>query len=336
MATDEQSQAGKKKGREPITPAKRKRLEQQFEIATKKVASAETADDFLYATELFSQCVLGDPNKLDYVRGYVECQQKKYKNNRKGSPLARFRERGARSGLKKALSQENWDQVIAHGVKVLAVNPWDVPALTGMAKAAEKSGDWDCELFYLKCAQVASPKDPAVNRLCAVALTERGLIDQAIHCWHVVEEASPNDEVAKRAISILMNDRVRAKSYDGESTSRRPSGKGPEAAEETDAEAMLRQKIEKEPGELANYLNLAQHYLAAERYAEAEDVLAKAYEVSDGDVNVREKWEDAQLRRMRQKISRTKDPTARRSSSTSSSNTTWRSAKIAPSGIRAI
>ena len=109
-------------------------------------------------TDLLSQCVSGDPGNPIYVRAYVENLQKKYSNNRKGSPLAQFKERGSRSALKKALAQEQWDEVIQHGLKVLTVNPWDVPTLTGMATAATKFGDRDCEFCYLQCGAVGQSR----------------------------------------------------------------------------------------------------------------------------------------------------------------------------------
>ena len=70
----------------------------------------------------------------------------------KRGPLAQFKERGARSALKKALAQEQWDEAIRQGLKVLTVNPWDGPTLTGMALAAGQEGDRDCELYYLQSA----------------------------------------------------------------------------------------------------------------------------------------------------------------------------------------
>ncbi len=45
----------------------------------------------------------------------------------------------------------------------------------------------------------------------------------------------------------------------------------------------------------------------SDEYAKAEEVFARAYEVSDEDADVRERWEDAQLRRLRKKISQTED-----------------------------
>ena len=154
MATDEPP----KPGREPLPDPQRKRLEKIFEVAGKKAAAAAAPNDFDYVTDLLLQCVTGDPGNAIYVRAYIENLQKKYGNNKKGSPLAQFKERGARSALKKALAQEQWDEVIQHGLKVLTVNPWDGPTLTGMATAAGKTGDRDCELFYLQSALMGSPE----------------------------------------------------------------------------------------------------------------------------------------------------------------------------------
>ena len=300
---------GKKPGREPLSPAKRKRLEKVFEHASKKVAAG---NDFDYASELFTQCVIGESGNINYVRAYVENLQKKYNNNKKGAPLAQFKERGSRSALKKALAQEEWDEAIKHGLKVLTVNPWDAQALTGMATAAVKSGDRDCELFYLKCALTANPKDPVTNRFYAIALSERGFLDQAIACWHRVEEAMPDDDEAKRAIAVLTVQKARSRGeFDDDDTSRKLRVRA-QQQEELTLEGKLQHKIQREPQDLTSYFELAQVYIGDERYQQAEDVLAKAYKISNGDPDVREKWEDAQLRHLRQKISKTNDPEAKR------------------------
>jgi len=59
---------------------------------------------------------------------------------------------------------------------------------------------------------------------------------------------------------------------------------------------------EAEPNNIAHYLELAQLCFNEERYEDAENVLAQAYEASDGDLDIREKWEDSQLRVLRRKI----------------------------------
>jgi tetratricopeptide (TPR) repeat protein len=313
MASDERPEENGKAGREPLSSAKRKRLEKVFEVASKKAAASTTPADFDYVTELVAQCVVGDPSNAAYVKMYVESLQKKYGDNRKGSSLAQFKERGARSALKKALAQEQWDEVIQQGVKVLTVNPWDKSALLAMSKAANKSGDRDCELVYLESALKGSPNDPTCNRLYAIAMTDRGLIDQAITFWHRVEKALPNDEEPKRAIASLTVQKARASGkFDDDDDDARRSRVKSQQQQEISLEQQLQRRIRSEPDNQTHYLELAQFYMNEDRYADAEKLLAKAYELSDGDNDIREKWEDSQLRGLRQKIAHTKDPEAKK------------------------
>ena len=300
-----------RRGREnPFLPPSGSGWRQTFDIATKKAANS---DDFDYLTELFSQCVLGDPGNSNYVQGYIENLQKKYNNNKKGSPFAQFKERGSRSALKKALAQQHWDEAIKHGLKVLAVNPWDVPTLTGMATAAGKSGDFECE-FVLSQHRAPWPI-PGIPPSTGFAAWP----------WPIAESwtrPSPAGIASRRPclttrrpngrIAVLVEQRLRAKGgYDEGDTAREVRVRGEQQAE-LNLEQKMRQKIEQEPQTVAHYLDLAQYYLNAERFGEAEDLLAKAYELSDGDTDIREKWEDAQLRHLRQRLAKTHDPAAKK------------------------
>ncbi len=308
MATEQQSQEGSRPGREPLSDAKRKRLEKIFEVAGKKAAAAASPGDFDYVTDLFLQCASADPGNPVYIRAYLENLQKKYGNVKKIGSLAQFKERGARGAVKKALAQEQWDEVIQNGLKVLAVNPWDLPALLAMATAANKTGDRDCELCYLMSALTGTPKDAAANRLMALAMVDRGLIDKAITFWHRVEEILPGDDEAKRAVAVLTVQKARSRGeYDEEDETAKKLRIKDQQHEELTLEKKILQKIQHEPQNLANYLELAQIYITDERYKQAEEILAQAFEVSDGDADIREKWEDAQLRHLRQKITLAKD-----------------------------
>jgi len=294
--------------REPLPDPQRKRLEKVFEVASKKAATAKTPDDFDYVAKLAGQCIAADPGNVAYVRSYLENLQKKFGNNRKGSTLAQFKERGARSAIKKALAQEQWDEVIVQGLKVLAVNPWDTATLVAMSTAANKSGDRDCEFCYLQTAVKGSQKDYTCNRLMALAMADRGLISEAITWWHRVEEIRPKDEEAQRSIASLTVQKARSSGkFDDDSEEARSARQKAQQFEEVTFEQRLRRKITKEPEAIAHYLELAQFYLTEDRYADAEPLLAKAYELSDGNSDTREKWEDCQLRNMRQKIAHAKD-----------------------------
>ena len=313
MASDERPQENAKSGREPLSLAKRKRLEKVFEVASKKAAASTTSSDFDYVTELVGQCAAGDPSNATYVRAYIENLHKRYGNNRKGSSLAQFKELGARSALKKAVAQEQWDEVIQQGMKVLAVNPWDMRSLLGMAKAANKSGDRDCELVYLEAALKGSPKNATCNRLYAIAMSDRGLIDQAITFWHRVEQALPNDDEAKRSIATLTVQKARASGkFDDDDDDARRARVKTQQQQELSLEQQLQRKIRSEPEKMSHYLELAQIYSNDDRFADAEKLLAKAYQLSNGDNDIREKWEDSQIRGLRQKIAHTKDAEAKK------------------------
>ncbi len=221
---------------------------------------------------------------------------------------------GRRSAVKKALAEQNWDEVIKNGLKVLTVNPWDMHALTAMAQAARKSGDFECEMCYLKTALAAHPKDPTVNRLCAIAATERQLLDQAIYCWHKVEEAHPNDEEAKRAISMLQSERMRKGGFSVQTeeeehttTSSKTNVQAAYQQPEQNAEKQLMAEIAKDPKQLSPYYELAQFYTREDRFDRAEEILGQAFDASGGNADVLERWEDAQLRTFRHKIINTPD-----------------------------
>ncbi len=302
MPPEERSEEPKQYVREPLAPAKQKRLQQCFEHASKQMAQ----ENYDYATELFSQCVLGDPSNLSYVQSYLGNLKKKYNNNKTGSKLAILKERGARSKIKKALAKSHWEDVISNGLKVLVVNPWDVPALTSMATASDEMGDDETEMAYLKAALEANPKNPAVNRQCAMALAARQQFDQAIACWHRVEQVRPNDEEAQRAIASLAVEKTILKGKYDESDPSKKLGKGQEPDQhdqDLTVEKRLQQQIGRNPEELSSYFELAQVHINNEKYKEAEEVLAAALEVSDGDPDVRERLDDVQLRRLRQQIS---------------------------------
>ncbi len=286
--------------REELSPAKQKRLQQCFEHASKQMAQ----ENYDYAVQLFEQCVLGDPSSRIYVENMLGNLKKKYGNNRTGSKLAQFKERGARSGVKKALSQGQWEDVLRNGLKVLAVNPWDIPALTAIATASEKMGDDEVEMVYLKAALESNPKDIEVNRQCAAALAARKQFDQAIACLHRVELLRPNDEEIRREIATLAVEKtITMQKGSDVPVGQRGQAQDPQAA--MTVEETIQQRINRNPKELANYYELAQEHLNNENYKAAEEVFAKAFDVSGGDEDVREKWEDAELRHLRQRLSET-------------------------------
>ena len=56
--------------------------------------------------------------------------------------------------------------------------------------------------------------------------------------------------------------------------------------EELTVEKKLLNEIAKDPKQLPLYFELSQHYLSEDRFDKAEEILAQAFEVSDGDPDV--------------------------------------------------
>ena len=285
--------------------------------------------DFEYAHTVFAECIVQDPNNLVYVESFLTNLSRKYDNNKKG---ARFGGLGGKGAFKKAYSKKDWREVLKAGPDVLKTNPWDIPTLRAMAEACAALDYREVELRYLKNALEAAPKDAEVNRHCAKTLQRMGQFDQAIVCWHRVEEANPNEAEAPKMISELQVEKTRAKAGFGPALAVGGGGisksaaaaksaathsippvpkesEKDKAAEETrkrELQLTPRQRLERQiqefPEEVDNYLRLSELHLDEDRPGEAERVLTKALSASGNDARVRERLEDVQIVKQRHKV----------------------------------
>jgi len=292
-------------GRQPIPPAKRKRLQQCFAHASKQAAQ----DNYDYATELFTQCVLGDLNNRAYWQSFLANLYKKYNNNKKGAKLSSLRTSTERASLKKCQIQKRWEEVIQHGTEILKLNPWDTSTLTAMAAAAEELELDEVPLVFLKSALSAAPHDVELNRVAGSALRKRKQFDQAIFCWQRVLEAKPGDpEATHQMAELAVEKTIDHAGYEDAQSSRdvataKPDPDAAPRPEEVESPVRrLERAIEKDPSEMAPYLELADLYFGKEDYAKAEEILARAYEASGHDEDMREKLEDARLRGLRRQL----------------------------------
>ena len=193
---------------------------------------------------------------------------------------------------------------------MLKLNPWDISTLLAMADACEALNFDEAQFVYLKQALDVDPKDAEVNRKCGRALARMGRFDQAIACWHRVEQAKPGDEEAARAIGDLAIEKtISHGGYEGaENSTDVMADKAAKADRRSEATSklspveQLERAIAKKPEDVGLYLELADLHTRDERLKEAEEVLTRALEASGGDVMVRERLEDAQLRTSRQQL----------------------------------
>lgn len=315
MAADSETTDDAELQEEVIAPALRRRLQQCYDHGQKLFEQDKYDHD--YANTLFSECVANDPGNLVYVEAFLENLQRKYDNNKKGGRVKGAVPKGA---LKKAASKKDWKEVFKLGPEVLRANPWDVPALRAMAEACETFCYNEVELRYLKNALDGNPKDADVNRHCGQALARMGQFDQAIACWHRVEELKKNDMEATKMVSQLTTDKTRVQAGLAPSTpivrSKSKTGR-PDAASDSEEESkdteqrreiplterqQLERDINDDPTDVAKIRRLAKLLVEEERYADAEQVLTKGLTAAGKDLQMEEELENVQLERARHQL----------------------------------
>jgi tetratricopeptide (TPR) repeat protein len=308
------------RGPAPLTANVRHRLQKTFEHAQRCVEKG----DFDYANTLYTQCVSEDPASIIYLQAFLTNLHKKYGNNKKGAKLAGLKIKSHRSAMAKAADKGNWQAAFQSGCAALALNPWDIPSLLAMAEACNELQIDECQLYYLRAALDVDGKDAVVNRQAALALQRMGQFDQAIACWHRVEQAKPHDEEAQQAISRLSVEKtIHQGGYDpallgGNSKAGDRAAPGakplsvarwsksaaepePEDPEEQakPLEERLKAAIAKDPAAIDSYFRLSDLYVHEQRLEEAQQILDRANQASGGgNLQVRERMEDLQLRRV--------------------------------------
>jgi tetratricopeptide (TPR) repeat protein len=269
-----------------------------FEHANRMMAQ----DNFDYASELLSQCVTGDPSNFAYLQAFLANLKKKYGNNKKGHNMAFMKKATLGRAVSKAAGQKDWLGVIKAGVESLRINPWEIPILRQMADAVKELGCDEVELVYLKTALEANSKDFDVNWRCAQALKERKQYDQAIACLHRCEQIRPGDEQVQRAIASLAVEKTLDTFPAEANKKKKAAAPGAAPVEEESQIEKLEKNIARHPDDLPRYIELAELYLQDEVYDKAEELLTKALELSKGDADIRERLEEAQVRRMRNEL----------------------------------
>lgn len=320
----------------PISPTLRSRLQKCHGFGQQK--QKEGAFDAAHA--MFGQCVAADPANLVYVESMLNNLFTRYRSAKRN----KLKVRSNRAPFKKALAEKDWIAVLKQGPEFLEENPWDVVTLRGLAQACaglrhtdERFND--IELRYLRTALDGDPKNVEVNKHCAESLARMGQFDQAIACWHRIEELSSAKAEAQKHISdltVLKNMRANGLLDEAHSsatqtanpTAPRPNATTASTAPEKSTKAeqshskpasdvagpsphgtvpsieALEQAITKSPENLQNYLTLAKLHERGENWLEVERILRRALSVSGNDIHVVEKLENAQIRRGRLNVAK--------------------------------
>ncbi len=291
-----------------ISPAIRRRIQSWYQHGREK-AHAGSHD---YATDMFVQCVEGDPANLEYLNSFLHNLHKKYNDNKKGAGFtSALKASGMRASSKKAQIKKDWPGLIKQSLELLKLNPWDTGALMSMAQGCEGLHCLEAQLAWLRAALDVDPKDPDTNKACALALGKQGHFDQAIVCWARVEKAKPHDAEAQKAIGDLQvrkteSQLIKRTEQHAAASKAAPAapleGEGGEPQIRLTRQQELQQEISGDPNKIDSYVELAELHARENRFTEAERICRVGLEASGGDLKLRELYEDMSLRHARHQV----------------------------------
>ena len=307
MASDQPS-GPKSPALAPLTTTARQRLQKVFEHAQRCLDK----NDHDYANKLLTQCVVEDPGNLIYLQTFLGNLESKFGDNRKGARLAGLRIKGHRSTLSKAAGKADWSTAVQAACEALALSPWDLQTLLALAQVYDELNILECQLYLLRWGLSSDNKDVAINRQAAQTLERMGQFDQAIACWTRVNQAIPNDEQARQAISRLSVEKtIHEGGYDpdllqgendenGSNTSVASYSRHaiqPEQDDGLSPQERLRAAIESDPSDVESWLQLADIQAHAGQLDEASRLLAQGRQAAGNDLRFVERIEAIQIRK---------------------------------------
>ena len=315
MSSDESNTSGN--GIEALSPATRARLQKCFEYGNKQMQMGNHD----YATDMFIQCVTGDPGNLIYMQTYIGNIRIKYGNNKKGASFGFFKSGGAKGSLKTAEMRKKWADVLKAGCEALKTNPWDDAVFFSMGKACLEMGYSDTGLAYLKHAVECNPEDVEINRVAATELGARHIYEQSIACWQRILNQKPDDLEAQKAITdLLMEQTIKRVEAGGpraeavrKSNDSAGTGEEPEETEVSDdpyskltPEDGFEKRLAKNPNNRNIYEEMYEYFFQKGNLKKAEETCRRALAVFAKDDVFSFRMADVQVMRSREELERIK------------------------------
>lgn len=254
-------------------PEQRRVASSLFERASDVMASGDNA----HAITLLQDCCWLDPANLLYRQTLRRAARARYRHNGRGHWLAWFWNWPLRLRLMRAVAANRPIEVLRLAERILANNPWDLPAQQALARAAEGLNLVDVAIWALEQARLQRPHDARLDRNLATLYEQRGHFTQALALWQRVVELAPRDaEAAERvarlqraAASVPLNDESNTNSGRIDPLEREAHG--------------LRETIQAAPTRPEGYLALARLYRQANRWEAAAEILQTGLQATGGD-----------------------------------------------------
>ncbi len=215
---------------------------------------------------------------------------------------------------KKATSSKKPDQIFKASIAAIQVNPWDADAFLAAGNACAELGYHDVSVEYYRAAVEAEPASVEANKICAAALREIAAFDEAKACVLRILKVKPGDFEAKKLFNDLETLKTihKGKYQSGDSNQVREAGNAQSAGPIADDEDAMGRKltyveqverrIKKNPNDLANYVELAQHFYQGGDYERAEAYFVKVVEISENASDMVERLLDTQKQKFHAQV----------------------------------
>ena len=284
-----------------LTPQKRARLQKCFEYGNQKMQLG----DHDYATEMFAQCVIGDPSNLLYMNSFIVNLRQKVGAPKKKGALAR----AVKKPITIPTKIKDLETAIADGVARLRKDPWDAQAFVTMGVACLEEDLEEAGLAYLKHAVTCEPDDVEVSRLAARELGERKRYDDALACWSRINKLRENDEEAKKMLSSLMLEKTMIR-MNGANRGEKEAAENAESdspEQKLSFEDQIEKRLRKNPEDRDAFAELVDYFYQKGNMRKVEDACKRALKVFPDDDVFTQQLLEAQKIRAREEMARIKE-----------------------------
>jgi tetratricopeptide (TPR) repeat protein len=269
-----------------IKPDLRRRLQQRYEEAQRLMG--HESPDFGQIHQLLAECLHIDVGNTLYLDALMANLQRREAARRRKSwvnrvldgLLGRGRAKAPRGTDLEPMRATTEQSILRSAADRLWQSPTDAELLKALAQAAGEANLDQAELRYWQLAAARAPQVAEIARGLAETLSRLGRFDDAAAEWARLLSVAPGDAAATAALAVLQ----------------------PPASQAPSELAALRQAWKNQPGNSEAGLKLADALIAAEQFAEAENVLADVQSAAGGDLKVLEEREKLQMAKSSQRL----------------------------------
>lgn len=260
----------------PQTPGQRAAQQRRYEQAMALLR--ETSPAYEAASRFLLECVLNEPGNSIFVDAYLECWNRRYEFNYKGSFWRKFAPTYA---WRQAIAAANASKIFAAGLELLQSNPWREDVLISLCDACRKLNCYEAADCYLRQGLSANNDSVELLRNRARLRAAIGDFDLAVEIWQKIQELSPGDTEAGDQLALL----------------------APTISNEVEAQIVaLRKRVEANLQDESLACELADFLAENGLFIEAEDVIAQAVASSGKSLKLLAELERLEIARLTSRV----------------------------------